>query len=54
VERRPFDMETVCETTFEIDKYQPILYVLESFEQLRDAMSKYAERVLDEAKSVVS
>ena len=53
VERRPFDLERVCETTFEIDKYQPILYVLESFEQLRDAMNKYAERVLNEASAPV-
>ena len=51
VERRPFDLERVCETTFEIDHYQPILYVLESFEQLRDAMVEYAERVLDESKA---
>ena len=49
VDRRPFDLETVCETDFEIDHYQPILYVLESFEQLRDAMQTYAERVLEEA-----
>jgi len=49
VERRAFDLERVCETTFEIDHYQPILYVLDSFEQLRDAMSEYAERVLDQA-----
>lgn len=48
VDRRPFDLERVCETSFEIDKYQPILYVLESFEQLRDAMNQYAERVLNE------
>jgi phenylalanine-4-hydroxylase len=46
VERRPFDLETVCETTFEIDHYQPILYVLESFAQLRDAMETYANRLL--------
>ena len=46
VDRRPFDMERVCETHFEIDHYQPILYVLDSFEQLRDAMVSYAERVL--------
>jgi len=51
VERRPFDLERVCGTEFEIDHYQPILYVLESFEQLRDAMNSYAERVLDEAKA---
>ncbi len=49
VERRAFDLDRVCDTTFEIDHYQPILYVLESFEQLRDAMVDYAERVLDEA-----
>lgn len=46
VDRRPFDLERVCDTPFEIDHYQPILYVLESFEQLRDAMNEYAERVL--------
>ncbi|MGQ0629251.1 MAG: phenylalanine 4-monooxygenase [Phycisphaerales bacterium] len=45
-ERRPFDLEQVCETPFEIDHYQPIYYVLDSFEQLRDAMNRYAERVL--------
>jgi len=45
-ERRPFDLEAVCTTDFEIDHYQPIYYVLESFEQLRDSMVKYAEQVL--------
>ncbi|GAB4515933.1 MAG: phenylalanine 4-monooxygenase [Phycisphaerales bacterium] len=49
VDRRAFELDRVCETTFEIDHYQPILYVLDSFEQLRDAMVDYAERVLDEA-----
>ena len=49
VDRRPFDLETVCATSFEIDHYQPILYVLDSFEQLRDAMDTYARRILDEA-----
>ncbi|HPO93656.1 MAG TPA: hypothetical protein PL072_09325 [Phycisphaerales bacterium] len=48
-EYRPFDLERICETDFEIDHYQPIYYVLESFEQLRDAMNKYAEHVLGEA-----
>jgi phenylalanine-4-hydroxylase len=46
VDRRPFELERVCDTAFEIDHYQPILYVLDSFEQLRDAMNEYAERVL--------
>lgn len=54
VERRPFDLETVCETSFEIDHYQPILYVLESFEQLRDAMNTYAERLLKGPKTTVT
>jgi phenylalanine-4-hydroxylase len=45
-QRRPFDLEQVCNTDFEIDHYQPIYYVLESFEQLRDAMNDYAEQVL--------
>ena len=48
VDRRPFDMDRVCETSFEIDHYQPILYVLESFAQLRDAMNSYAERILSQ------
>jgi phenylalanine-4-hydroxylase len=45
VERRPFDLEAVCETPFEIDHYQPLLYVLEDFAQLRDAMHAYARRL---------
>jgi phenylalanine-4-hydroxylase len=49
-EWRPFDLERICNTDFEIDHYQPIYYVLESFEQLRDAMSEYAERVLGERR----
>lgn len=49
VDRRPFDLDRICETPFEIDHYQPILYVLESFAQLRDAMNEYAERVLGAA-----
>ena len=47
VERRPFDLDTVCNTDFEIDHYQPILYVLDSFDQLRDAMNEYANRILE-------
>ncbi|MFO0827806.1 MAG: phenylalanine 4-monooxygenase [Phycisphaerales bacterium] len=47
VERRPFDLDQVCDTPFEIDHYQPILYVLENFAQLRDAMLTYAQRVRD-------
>jgi phenylalanine-4-hydroxylase len=49
-EYRPFDLERVCNTDFEIDHFQPIYYVLESFEQLRDAMNQYAEEVIGGAK----
>ncbi|MGF1466706.1 MAG: phenylalanine 4-monooxygenase [Sandaracinaceae bacterium] len=45
VDRRPFDLDRVIATPFEIDHYQPILYVLESFDQLRDAMRAYAARL---------
>jgi len=48
-EWRPFDLERICETDFEIDHFQPIYYVLESFEQLRDAMNEYAEEVIGAA-----
>ena len=54
VDRRPVDLETVCNTSFEIDHYQPILYVLESFDQLRDAMNTYAQRLLDPARRAVN
>ena len=54
VDRRPFDLETVCNTSFEIDHYQPILYVLESFDQLRDAMNTYAQRLLDPTRRPVN
>jgi phenylalanine-4-hydroxylase len=48
-EWRPFDLDRVCNTDFEIHHYQPIYYVLESFEQLRDAMNEYAEEVIGSA-----
>lgn len=48
VDRRPFNMATVCDTAFEIDHFQPILYVLEDFEQLRDSMNSYAEKLLNQ------
>lgn len=48
-EWRPFDLERICNTDFEIHHFQPIYYVLESFEQLRDAMNEYAEQVLGHA-----
>jgi phenylalanine-4-hydroxylase len=49
VDRRDFDLDEVCSTPFEIDHYQPTLFVLDSFDQLRDAMRLYAGRVRDAA-----
>jgi len=46
VERREFNLDDVCATAFDIDRYQPILYVLDSFQQLRDAMREYEELLL--------
>ena len=51
VDRRPFDLDRVCDTPFEIDHYQPILYVLDSFEQLADAMNRYAQKLMDIART---
>jgi phenylalanine-4-hydroxylase len=39
-ERRPFDLEQVMNTSFEIDKLQPVLYVLDDFEQLSRALER--------------
>ncbi len=53
VDRRPFNLEQVCDTAFEIDHFQPILYVLDSFDQLRDAMNTYSKRLLSKKGSPV-
>jgi phenylalanine-4-hydroxylase len=42
VEKRDFDLHTVVNTPFEIDHYQPILYVIDSFEQLYEAVKEWA------------
>ena len=34
IERRPFDLQEVVNQPFEIDHFQPLLYVVESFEHL--------------------
>jgi phenylalanine-4-hydroxylase len=41
-ERRPFDLDSVLNQHFEIDKLQPILYVIDSFDQLFDAVERCA------------
>lgn len=51
VDRRPFNLEEVCRTGFRIDRYQPILFVLDSFEELRDAMKNYATSLIHASAS---
>ena len=37
-ERRPFVLEQVLDTTFQIDRLQPVLYVVDGFEELFEAV----------------
>jgi phenylalanine-4-hydroxylase len=39
-EQRPFDLADVMGQPFEIDRLQPVLFVLESFEQLREEVGR--------------
>lgn len=39
-DRRPFTLESVLAQPFQIDQLQPVLFVLESFEQLFEAMER--------------
>ena len=43
-DRRPFELDAVLEQSFEIDKLQTTLFVIESFEQLFDAVKEIQAR----------
>jgi phenylalanine-4-hydroxylase len=43
-ERRPFSVDAVISQAFEIDHIQPVLFVVESFDQLFDAVEELARR----------
>ena len=43
-ERRPFSLDAVVAQSFEIDRMQPVLFVLDSFEQLFEAVERLAEQ----------
>ena len=45
VEKRPFKLEEVIETDFEIDHFQPLLYVIDSFDQLVDAADDFIRKL---------
>jgi len=42
VEKRDFDFQAVIRQPFEIDHYQPLLFVIDSFEQLFHVMDEHA------------
>ncbi|MBW3566315.1 MAG: phenylalanine 4-monooxygenase [Acidobacteria bacterium] len=44
-DRRPFDLEAVLNQPFEIDHFQTILFVVESFEQLEEAVEAMERRL---------
>jgi len=44
-DRRPFDLEGVIGQAFRIDDLQPVLFVVESFDQLFDAVDEMERRV---------
>jgi phenylalanine-4-hydroxylase len=44
VQKLDFDLDKVVGQSFEIDHYQPILFVIESFEQLTDALAQWEKR----------
>ncbi len=43
VERRPFDLEQVINTEYDYSDMQPILYVIRSYDELKDVTRKYIE-----------
>ena len=45
-ERRPFSLEAVLQQEFEIDHLQPVLFVIDSHQQLFDAVEQVRERMV--------
>lgn len=43
VERRPFDLEQVINTPYDYSDMQPVLYVIRSYAELKEATRKYIE-----------
>jgi phenylalanine-4-hydroxylase len=44
-ERRPFVLDDVLQQEFEIDHLQPVLFVIDSYQQLFDAVEEVRERM---------
>lgn len=43
VERRPFDLDEVINTSYDYSEMQPVLYVIPSYQYLKDVTRKYIE-----------
>jgi len=43
VERRPFDLEQVINTSYDYSEMQPVLYVIPSYAELKEVTRKYIE-----------
>jgi phenylalanine-4-hydroxylase len=41
VERRPFNLEQVINTTYDYSEMQPILYIVPSYAELKEVTRKY-------------
>lgn len=46
-DRRPFSLDAVLAQPFEIDRFQDVLFVVESFDQLFEAVEEAKQRILD-------
>jgi phenylalanine-4-hydroxylase len=49
-DRRPFDLGAVMRQPFEIDRFQDVLFVIDSFDQLFDALEEYGASRLQRQK----
>lgn len=54
VQRHPFQMEWVVNQYFEIDHFQPLLFIIDSFEQLHHEVERLESWVLDGKLNSVS
>jgi len=44
VTRLPFDPDAIAEQEYDVSRMQPLLYVIESFEQLTQGFESWARR----------
>lgn len=47
VQRYPFQLEWIINQSFEIDHYQPLLFIVESFDHLYDQVDIFGRRMLE-------